>query len=130
METKTNYVVKWVLRIGVAGTFAGHGLYALMARPSWVPYLMTIGFSSEMAVKIMPIIGVIDVLVALMALFKPLRIVFLWAAVWAFLAATIRPLAGESILEFVERAALWAAPLAYLFLVGFPRKLSDLFKSR
>ena len=73
--------------------------------------------------------GVIDVLVALMALFKPLRIVFLWAALWAFLAAAIRPLAGESILEFVERAALWAAPLAYLFLVGFPRKLSDLFKS-
>ncbi len=129
METTTNHVVKWVLRIGVAGTFAGHGLYALMARPSWVPYLMTLGFSSEMALKIMPVIGVIDLLVALMALFKPLRIVFLWAAVWAFLAATIRPLSGESILEFVERAALWAAPLAYLFLVGFPRTLSDLFKS-
>ena len=130
METTTNHVVKWVLRIGVAGTFAGHGLYALMARPSWVPYLMTVGFSSEMAMKIMPVIGVVDVLVAFMVLFKPLRIVFLWAALWAFLAATIRPLAGESILEFIERASLWAAPLAYLFLVGFPRKPSDLFKSR
>lgn len=129
METTTNQVVKWVLRIGVAGTFAGHGLYALMARPSWIPYLMTVGFSSEMAVKIMPVIGVIDVSVALLALFKPLRIVFLWAACWAFLAATIRPLSGEHILEFVERASLWAAPLAYLFLVGFPRKPSDLFKS-
>ena len=127
--TTTHRGVKWVLRIGVAGTFAGHGLYALMARPAWIPYLMTVGFSSEMALKIMPVIGVIDLTVALMALFKPLRIVFLWAACWAFLAATIRPLSGESILEFVERASLWAVPLAYLFLAGFPRKLSDLFKT-
>ncbi len=128
MEKATNRRVKWILRIGVAGTFAGHGLYALMVRPSWVHYLMTVGFSAEMAVKVMPVIGVIDLLVAVMALFKPLRVVFLWAAVWAFLAAAIRPLSGESILEFVERAALWATPLAYLFLAGFPRKLADLFK--
>ena len=120
---------KWILRIGVAGTFFGHGCYAFQARLSWVPYLMTVGFSQDVATQIMPVIGVIDLCVALLVLFKPLRVVFLWAALWAFLAASIRPLSGESILEFIERASLWAAPLGYLFIVGIPNKVSDWFKT-
>ena len=121
-------IVRWILRVGVAGTFLGHGLYAWSVRPSWLIYLQTVGFTPETAVAIMPIIGIVDVLVACLVLFWPMRVVFLWATLWAFAAATIRPIAGEPILEFIERASLWAAPLAYVFLVGFPKSLSDLFK--
>jgi hypothetical protein len=118
----------WVLRIAVAGTFLGHGLYAVTVRPSWIAYLMTVGFSAEAARQVMPLIGVIDISVALLVLVRPVRGVFLWATCWAFAAAMIRPLSGESVLEFVERAALWAAPLAYLCLNGFPRRFRDLFR--
>lgn len=63
---------------------------------------MTVGFSSEMAVKVMPVIGVIDVLVALLVLFKPLRIVFLWAALWAFLNVRV-PRKGPDEHPYVSR---------------------------
>jgi hypothetical protein len=36
-------------------------------------------------------------------------------------AATIRPVAGEPIWEFVERVPNWAIPLAYLMVRGIPR---------
>jgi hypothetical protein len=34
-------------------------------------------------------------------------------AVWGLLTATMRPLAGEPIWEFVERIPNWAIPLAF-----------------
>src|SRR5207253_5564392 len=39
-------------------------------------------------------------------------------AVWGLLTATIRPLAGEPIWEFVERVPNWAVPLAFLVVRG------------
>ena len=119
---------EWILRIGVFGTFLGHGLFALSARRGWVPFLTVVGFSEAAALKIMPIIGAIDILVALLALFKPMRIVLLYASLWAFATAVIRPVAGLHLLDFVERAANWAAPLALLLLRGFPKSLKQLFE--
>ncbi len=121
-------LTSWLLRIGVAGTFLGHGLYAVAVRPSWIGYLMAVGLSPEAARQVMPLIGAVDLTVALLVLVRPARGVFLWATCWAFAAALIRPLSGEPFLEFVERAALWAAPLAYLCLNGFPRRFRDLFR--
>jgi hypothetical protein len=89
---------------------------------------MTVGFSPEAARQVMPLIGAVDLSVALLVLVRPVRGVFLWATCWAFAAALIRPLSGEPLLEFVERAAFWAAPLAYLCLNGFPRRFRDLFR--
>ena len=119
----------WVLRVGVAGTFLGHGLYAVAVRSSWIGYLTTVGFSSEAARHVMPLIGMVDLSVALLVLICPVRGVFLWATCWALAAALIRPLSGESFLEFVERTALWVTPLAYLCLNGFPHRFRDLFRS-
>lgn len=120
--------VKWILRIAVFGTFLGHGVFALGVKPDWIPYLVTVGFSAETAKQLMPVIGVIDLVVAFLALARPYRIVFLYAFTWAFLTASIRPISGLPIWDFVERAANWSAPLAYLLLVGFPRRFSDLFR--
>ena len=109
-------LVRWILRIGVALTFMGHGLLAMQEKQSWIKYLETVGFSSNWAVKIMPFIGGLDLLVALIILIKPYRYLILWAFIWAFATALIRPLSGESVLVFVERGANWAAPLALYFL--------------
>lgn len=120
--------VKWILRIAVCGTFLGHGIFALGVKPDWVPYLTTVGFSPELAMNTMPIIGAIDIVIAFLALVRPIKAVFLYAFIWAFLTAVIRPVSGLPIWDFVERAANWGAPLAYLLLVGFPKKWSDLFR--
>lgn len=109
--------IEWILRVGVFGTFLGHGFIAASINPKWVVYLNSIGFTDELALKIMPVIGVIDIIVAILILVKPMKPVVLYAFVWALLTALIRPISGESFLEFIERSANWAAPLALYFLI-------------
>ena len=102
-----------VLRIAVFGTFLGHGILAIGVKADWLKYLNFVGFS-ESASLILQLIGYMDVTVAFLALVLPLDIVLIWATIWAFATASIRPIAGDSILDFVERTSNWAAPLALL----------------
>ncbi len=122
---------EWILRIGIAGEFVGHGLFALGIaglKTGWIPYFASVGISESAAMILLPLIGIMDLAVALMVLVKPLKFVLAWAAIWGFATALARPLAGEPIWDFVERWANWAAPLALLALQGFPKTLKDLFK--
>jgi hypothetical protein len=123
-------ISEYVLRIGIFGTFIGHGILALGVKASWIPLITAFGFSDAMAVSLLPLIGTLDIMVALFSLFLPIRIVLIWATLWSFATALSRPIAGESILDFVERTANWAAPLALLALQGFPKRLKDIFTVR
>ncbi len=114
--------MKWVvliLRIGVFGIFFGHGILAIQGNAIWINYLQFVGFNLSLSQKILPIIGMIDVGVALSMLYKPIKPILLYAFVWAFATALIRPLAGEPIWSFVERAGNWATPLALLLLSSY-----------
>src|SRR3989338_6576679 len=119
--------VEWILRIGVFGTFLGHGVFALLGKQSWIPYFTSVGISESNAIVLLPLIGVLDILVAIFALIKPIRAILIWATSCAFATALIRPISGEPIWDFVERTANWAAPLALLYLRGLPKKLRDFF---
>ena len=110
-------IAKWVLRIAVFGTFAGHGIIALMGNEHWLPYLNIVGINGDIAYQVMFGIGVIDITVALSTLLRPSKYLLIYACIWAFAAALARPLAGESWLQFVERAANWGAPLALYLLL-------------
>jgi hypothetical protein len=118
-----------ILRVGVAGEFLGHGVFALGVKQGWIPYFTSLGFTEGFAAMVLPIVGIMDILVAIFVLFWPLRIVLGWATLWGFWTALIRPLAGEPIWDFVERFANWAAPLALLAMKGFPKTFNDWFKS-
>ncbi len=118
---------QWLLRIGVSGEFLGHGMFALGIKQSWIPLLTTAGFAQSTAVTLLPIIGAVDIAIAIIVLFWPARIVLLYATLWAFATALIRPLAGDPIWDFVERFANWAAPCALLLSQGLPKKLKDFF---
>lgn len=119
--------VEWILRLGVFGTFLGHGIFALLVKQSWIPYFTAVGISESMAVTLLPIIGIMDIAVAFIALFRPFKIVLIWATIWGFATAMIRPISGEPIWDFVERTSNFAAPLALLYLRGLPKKVKDLF---
>lgn len=127
VKMDNRYLFHIVLRLGIFGTFLGHGIFALSVRPDWIPFLTTVGFSVESATSVMVLIGALDIMVAITILVLPLRIVLIWAAIWAFSAAIIRPLSGAHILDFVERSANWTLPLVLLFLQGFPKNTKDLF---
>lgn len=117
MSSKANSVTKleWVLRIGVFGTFIGHGVLAISVNPLWVSYLALFGLTLPQISVIMPVIGLLDVIVGMIILLKPNKYILLWAIFWAFATAAIRPISGEEIWSFVERAANWAVPLALYF---------------
>lgn len=115
-------VMQWVLRIGVAGEFLGHGMFALQGKVQWIGWIVKIlGVSEQNATSILSLVGVADIITAIIILLIPIPAVLLWAATWGFWTALVRPLVGESGWDFVERWANWAAPLA-LLLMSWPQK--------
>jgi hypothetical protein len=117
-------------KIGVFGTFLGHGIVAIGVNPKWIPLLTCFGFSEYQAIALMPLIGTADIIVAFTVLFYPIRAVVCWAVLWAFMAALSRPISGEHLVEFVERSANWCLPLVLLLLLGIPGDLKGWFKIR
>lgn len=108
--------IEWILRIGVAGEFLGHGVFALQGKPQWIQWVQELsGLGASSAALFMTIVGVVDILLALLILVKPMRIALLWMAFWGFWTALVRPLVGEPIWDFIERFANWAAPLALYY---------------
>ena len=122
-------IIKWILRLAVAGEFAGHGVLALQGKLVWVGWISQLtSASTELATQLLFLVGLADLAVALIVLIKPIRLVLLWAALWGFWTALLRPIVGESIWDFVERAANWGAPLALLLLRGWPKNFRDLWR--
>ncbi|MEC3907173.1 hypothetical protein VOI54_09080 [Tamlana sp. 2201CG12-4] len=109
--------LQYLIRLGVFLTFLGHGVFALYTNPNWIKYLNTVGFDSETASKLMPVIGGIDILVAIVILLKPYKAFVIWAFIWAFSTALIRPLSGEPIWAFIERGSNWVLPLVLLIML-------------
>ena len=116
--TNTNKAI-WALRIAVAGEFLGHGVFALQGKESWIGWFAKFGVSDPgTAATLLILVGVMDILVALVVLFRPIKPILLWAVFWGFWTALVRPIVGEPIWDFIERFANWGAPLALLFLLS------------
>src|SRR5690348_13026433 len=87
-------IVVWILRIGVAGCFIGHGVFGIVTKQAWLPYFAVGGVSESAAWRLMPWIGAMDITVGLLALVRPCRALFIWAVIWTVWTALLRPLAG------------------------------------
>ena len=98
LQLQYSKMLLWV-RLLVAFTFAGHGLYALGVYPlpgHFVDMTITIlGVSETTAANFLFVIGVLDLLAAV-GVFVPrlARISFLYAALWGTLTALARVVAG------------------------------------
>ena len=122
-------LLTWVLRIAVAGEFLGHGVFALQGKQQWIGWIgEMLGTDPVTSGTILTLVGIMDILVALFVLVKPIRIVLLWAALWGLWTALVRPLVGEPIWDFVERWANWGAPLALLIIRGWPHGGREWFR--
>ena len=111
--------ILWVLRVGVAGCFIGHGAFGVITKAAWVPYFAVGHVSEPWAWRLMPWIGTMDISVGLLALVWPCRALFIWGAVWGLWTALLRPLSGESCWEFWERAGNYGVPLALIVITGW-----------
>lgn len=118
----------WILRIGVAMEFIGHGMLGVFhLAPAWTNYFAVVGISKSTALTLMPIVGTFDVAMAIAILIYPIRGIILWMAIWGVWTAILRPLAGESVWEAIERGGNYGAPIA-LFLLAAGGSAGSWFK--
>jgi hypothetical protein len=116
----------WTLRLGAAFCFIGHGAFGFITKAAWVPYFGVVGIPEAWAWRLMPIVGAVDVMAGMAVLFAPRALPLVYMTAWALWTALLRPLAGESIFETLERAGNYGVPFALLLLTMVPRSLSDL----
>jgi len=116
--------VEWVLRVAVCGTFLGHGVLAIQGHPSFLDLMTSIlSLPGETSSLLLVAIGVLDVFLAILVLFRPIRLALVWMVFWGVLTAVARPWSGlYSVWALVERSANWGTPLALLFLRGLPSR--------
>ncbi|HET7490214.1 MAG TPA: hypothetical protein VFJ85_19980 [Acidimicrobiales bacterium] len=116
-------VLYWALRVGVALEFIGHGMAGLAHSRAWLPYYGLLGVSEHAANHVFfYVTGTVDISMALLVLFRPMRAALVWMAFWGLFTAVLRPLVGESAFELVERGANYGGPLAFLVLAGLPSR--------
>ena len=120
----------WALRVGAAACFVGHGAFGILAKAAWVPYFAVAGIPKDWAYRLMPVVGSLDIAAGIAVLFSPRPFVLLYMAVWATWTALLRPLAGESVFEALERAGNYGVPLALLLSFGWPRDVKGWFRHR
>ena len=101
--------------------FVGHGAAGITLKEAWVKYFAVYGLDRHTALTLMPIVGTVDICLGILGFFSPRRWALAWCASWGLMTATLRPLAGESIWEVLDRAGNYGGPLAFLLLAGLPR---------
>ncbi len=97
-------LLPWILRAGVAACFIGHGMLGVNRVAAWTSYFAVVGIGRDTALGLMPWVGFFDIALGLSALLYPIRAVVLYMVGWSMWTALLRPLAGESFWEAVERA--------------------------
>lgn len=77
-----------------------------------------VGIGRVWGTPLMRVIGVMDIILSLACLFTPHLLLFLWCFVWGLATALMRPLAGESLCQFIERSGnfLPSLVLSYIYL--------------
>lgn len=121
-------VAYWLLRVGAALCFIGHGAFGFITKAAWVPYFGVVGIPEAWAWRLMPLVGALDVMAAMAVLYAPRALPLVYMVAWAAWTALLRPFAGEPIWETLERAGNYGVPLALLVLTGAPRSWRDLWR--
>lgn len=118
----------WILSVGAASCFIGHGAFGFITKAAWLPYFAVIGIPESWAWRLMPLVGAVDVMAGMAVLFAPRGLPLVYMSMWALWTALLRPLAGESVFEALERAGNNGVPLSLLLLTSVPRSLGALLQ--
>lgn len=118
--------VYWILRVGAALCFIGHGAFGFITKAAWIPYFGVVGIPESWAWRLMPMIGAVDVMAGMAVLFAPRGLPLIYMTAWAMWTALLRPLAGESVFETLERAGNYGVPFALLLMTAMPRTVNGL----
>lgn len=112
----------WLLRLGVCLEFIGHGAFGVITKAGWLPYFAVWGIPEHWAWRLMPIVGVMDIVLGILAFFAPRKSFLLFMAAWGLMTACLRPLAGEPMSELFERSYNYCVPLAAFLMIAWDVK--------
>jgi len=110
--------IHYSLRIAIAMCFIGHGAFGIITKEIWTHYFAVFGIGRAMAFRLMPWVGIADILLGIVMLIRPMRAIAGWLVCWALVTAALRPLSGEPFAELIERGGNFGAPLAFVLLTG------------
>lgn len=116
-------LLHYIFRIACAMCFIGHGVFGVITKPIWCNYFAAVGIGETLAYKLMPVVGIIDIVLGLILLFYPVRVVAAWLIFWGLFTALLRPLSGEPFAEFLERAGNYGASFILIILTAAPGKI-------
>ncbi len=108
--------------------FIGHGAFGIITKAAWIPYFGVFGISEPMAYRLMPVVGIVDVSMGVLGFLSPRRALLAYMTLWGLFTAILRPLAGESVWEVLDRAGNYGVPLAFLLYSGWPRAAREWFE--
>jgi hypothetical protein len=117
--------VHWILRVGAAMCFIGHGAFGILTKAAWIPFFGVVGIPEKWAWALMPVVGTIDVAAGIALLLVPVPAVLVYMSTWALWTAMLRPLSGDNVWETLERAGNYGVPFAFLILAGGRQALGD-----
>jgi hypothetical protein len=118
----------WVLRLGAFMCFVGHGAFGIITKEAWLPFFAVAGIGPELAYKLMPVIGTIDILLGTLALIRPRAALVVYMTLWAIWTAALRPLSGQSVWEMLERGGNYGVPFALLLASEMSRAPREWFR--
>ncbi len=127
-EVRLGTALHWLFRVGVLMEFVGHGLAGITLKEGWIRYFAVFGFDRPTILKLMPIVGTIDISLGILGFVSPRRWALAYCACWGLMTATLRPISGESFWEVLDRAGNFGGPLAFLLLSGIPRDARGWFQ--
>jgi len=124
-DKKKTTVSYYILLTGIVITFLTHGFEALSLHPRFLDYLILsfertfeLRIRQAQAENMLRIIGVLDIIVAILAILLPKRPVFIWLAFWGLLTAFARvtELGIGMYPEVLIRAAHFLVPVALILI--------------
>ena len=115
----------WILRIAVGLNFLFHGAWGVVGKVAWIPFFGVAGIGPDGAEILQRLVGVMDITLGLIVLFKPTRSALIWMVIWGIWTAMLRPLTGTAWWYFFERAGNFAPPLALLLYAGGGQAIKD-----
>ncbi len=120
--------IHWILRIASGLCFIGHGAFGIITKSGWLPYFEVARIGPDLAYTLMPLIGIMDIFIGILVLLRPMQGPLLFMVVWAVWTAMLRPLAGQGVWEFFERAGNYGVPLALLLTDSVQLSFKNIFK--
>ncbi|MGE0174995.1 MAG: hypothetical protein AB7T49_19535 [Oligoflexales bacterium] len=106
------------LTVTAALCFIGHGSWGVITKAGWLPFFTSMGIPESWAWHLMPIIGTIDITLAILLVITGYRALMMWMCAWCVWTALLRPLSGASMWEVWERGGNFGPPLVLLVVGG------------